>query len=98
LPLEPARAELAGPVGSVLEEQPADAAADPGRVDPEVLEPADLAARDQRRPADRGALGLGDEDEPGAQALGFEVAAHRPVLHARPVVTPVRLGLDRDLP
>jgi hypothetical protein len=81
----------------VLEEQPPDAEADPGRLDPEILEPADLAARDQRRPADRASLLLGDVEQPLAQALRLEVAAERPLLDLGAVVAPVRLRLDRDL-
>jgi hypothetical protein len=80
----------------VLEERATEAAADPGRLDPEILEPADLAAQDQRGPADRSSIGLGDVDEAGAQALGLEVAATRPLLDLRPVVPPVRLRLDGD--
>jgi hypothetical protein len=80
----------------VLEQRAAEAAADPGRLDPEILEPADLAARDQRRPSDRPSVRLGDVEQTAAQALGVEVAAARPLLDLRPVVAPVRLRLDGD--
>jgi hypothetical protein len=47
----------------VLEELPAEALADPGGLDPEILEPTDLAARDQGCPADRAAVLLGDIEQ-----------------------------------
>src|ERR671930_2178363 len=61
----------------VLEEQAPQAATDPAWLDPEILEPADLAARGQGRPTNRLTLGLidSDVDKPPAQALGFEVPA-----------------------
>ena len=62
-------AELS-PVGDVLEQQTPDAVPDPRGLDPEVFEPADLAARDQRRPANGLAVSLCDVHQPRAQALG----------------------------
>ena len=52
LPFESPCPELARLSGDVLEERAADAAADPVGLDPEILEPPDQAAGDQRRPAD----------------------------------------------
>src|SRR5262245_50606548 len=97
LPLEPPGAELARAADDVLEQESAHSAADPGRIDPEILEPADLAAGDQRGPPDRRAFGLRDVHLPGPHALGVEVTAQRPVLYLPAVVAPVRLGVDRDL-
>jgi hypothetical protein len=97
LPLQSPRAALLRFRRDPLEQPAAEPAPDPGRVDPQILEPADLAARDQRRPADRASLLLGDVEQPLAQALRLEVAAERPLLDLGAVVAPVRLRLDRDL-
>jgi hypothetical protein len=80
----------------MLEQRAPETAADPGGLDPEVLEPADLPARNQRRPADRLPVRFGDEEQAPAQALGVEITTARPFLDLRPVVAPVRLRVDGD--
>ena len=81
----------------MLEERAADAAADPVGLDPEILEPPDQAAGDQRRPADWISPALGYVDAPLPQTLGLEGARIGPFLDPRKLVTPVRLRCDRDL-
>lgn len=97
LPLQPARAAFTRLVGDALEEPAAEALADPRRLDPEVFEPADLAAWDQGGPADGAPIGLGDVEQALAKALGLEVAGERPLLDQGALVAPVRLRVDRDL-
>ena len=96
LPLQAACAALSRLGRDMLEQRATETAADPGRLDPEVLEPADLPARDQRRPADRPPVRLGDIEQAPAQALGVEVTTTRPLLDLRSVVAPVRLRVDGD--
>jgi hypothetical protein len=97
LPLQPPGTALARLSRDALEQEPAEAEPDPGRLDPQVLKPPDLAARDQRRPADRPPLCLGNEEQALAQALGLEIATEGPLLDPGALVAPVRLRLNRDL-
>jgi hypothetical protein len=57
----------------------ADAFADPPRLDPEIVEPADLALVDERRPADEAAVDLGDVELLLAQPGRREVETLGPV-------------------
>src|SRR5439155_23585245 len=73
LPLQPPRAKLPRLGGDALEQGPAETAADPRRLDPEILEPPDFAARDQPRPADLPALRLRHVEPARAQGLRIEI-------------------------
>jgi hypothetical protein len=81
-----------------LEQARADAFADPGRLDPQIVEHrnATLSRRNQRGPGDDLPVNLGDEDEMGGEEPG-EVVAAGPLTHPREVVTPMRLRIDEDL-
>src|SRR5439155_22884090 len=82
----------------VIEERRSDAFPDPVGLDPEILEPAHLALRNERAPPDRPAGALGDEYDQLAEALRREVAAIRPLAHLLGLVSPMALRRDRDLP
>jgi hypothetical protein len=60
LPLHSARAELAPALGGVFEEVRADPLADPFRLDPEIVEPANVALQGECRPADGAAVDVRD--------------------------------------
>src|SRR5918912_588441 len=83
LPFESLCSEFKRARADVREEQAPQAVTDPAWLDPEILEPADLAARDQGRPANRLTFSLVDSgvDKSLAQALGFELPTSRPLLY-----------------
>ena len=97
LPLEPRRAELRRSLARSLEEHLPDPAADPLRLDPEVVEHASGALRHQRRPADRAPVLLGDEDLLRRERRRIELAGGVPAVEERLLVTPVPLRRQRDL-